>query len=155
METVAAAALRGRGEREHEDFLSRGRTDVVMHAHRLLPRGIANERLEQRLAGNDQMATKLLEQFCTAAVAFAMRIHQPLLRGCQHTLQMNEEFVFDQVSVHMPRAATHEFLLEPRHGVTDCGLDLSLRFQCMHGGNLYDHDTPLERGFVVQEEISS
>ena len=86
LKAVAVTALRGRGECEYQDFLPRSRTDVMMHAHRLLPRGIANERLEQRLAGHDQMAAKLFEQFRTAAVAFAVRIHQPLLRGCQDTL---------------------------------------------------------------------
>ena len=51
------------------------------------------------LAGHGSLAAKLFQQY----------------NGGRQTPSMNEAFVFDQVSVHMPRAATDEFLHQSHH----------------------------------------
>ena len=129
---ASTAALRCRCEREDEHFLSRGRADVVMHAHGLGTGGIANERVEHGLAGKHEMAAELLEQFRPPAVPVAVRIHEPLLRRRQNSLQVNEQLVVDEVGMHVPGATAHVFLLKPRHGIADRSLNLTLRFQSVH-----------------------
>ena len=101
----------------------------MMHAHRQGTGGIADECVEHGLAGKHQMAAELLEQLRPAAVAIAVRIHQPLLRGRQHSLQVDEQLVLDEVGMHVPWPPTHIFLLKPRHRVADRCLDLPLRFE--------------------------
>lgn len=126
------AALRCRGEREDQHFLSRGRADVVMDAHGLGTGGVANERVEHGLAGKHEMAAELLEQFRPPTVSVAVPIHEPLFGRRQHSLQVNKQFVVDEVGMHVPGAAAHVFLLKPCHGIADRSLDLTLRFQSVH-----------------------
>jgi hypothetical protein len=126
-----------------------------MHAHGLGTGGIANERVEHGLAGKHEMAAELLEQFRPPAVSVAVRIHQPLLRRRQHSLQVNKQLVVNEVGMHVPGATAHVFLLKPRHGIADRSLNLALRFQSVHAKLPSVRKTPLQRGWPAWELASA
>ena len=89
---------------------------------------LADERLEHGAAGTEQVAAQLLEQFGAPAIAVAARmpLDEPLLGRGEHSLEVDEQAVVDEVGMHVARPPAHELLLEARYGVAHGGLDFAL-----------------------------